>query len=155
MAENILVLGARVIDGRPEPILQYRLRRALTLVEELARAGQHPKVVVSGKGEAEVMYDWLVRHGLDTERILLEPQATSTNENLENAHALLPETRRWMVVTNDFHVLRTLLWAWHLGIPVRMVVAATPPRDKAYNYAREVLATPHSVLRVCWRRLRG
>ncbi len=151
--ENVLVLGARVVDGRPEPILEYRLRRALTLVEELARAGKYPKVVVSGEGEAEVMSEWLLRHGLDADRIIIEPEATSTNENLEKAHALLPGTRRWLTVTNDFHVLRTRLWAWHLGIPVRMVAAATPPKDKPYNYAREVLATPHSALRVLWRRI--
>lgn len=153
--ENVVVLGARVMNGSPKPMLVYRLRRALDLVWELERAGQHPLVVVSGKGEAEVMAAWLADHGLAPDRIRVEPEATSTNENLERAHALLPDTQRWWAVTNDFHALRTQLWAWHLGIPVRLAVAGTPPRDRARNYLREVLATPHSVLRIMWRRLRG
>ncbi|MDR7328680.1 YdcF family protein [Corynebacterium guangdongense] len=155
MAENILVLGARVIDGRPEPILQHRLRRALTLAEDLDRAGRRPTVVVSGHGEAEAMFDWLVRHGLDAGRILIEPDATSTNENLEKAHALVPGAGRWLVVTSDFHAWRTRLWAWHLGIPVTLVTAHTPLREGLGHWGRELLATSHSLLRVGWRKILG
>lgn len=153
--DNVLVLGARVTNGAAQPVLLSRLRRALRLVEELDRAGNHPKVVVSGRGEAEVMAEWLAEHGLAADRILVEPHATSTNENLENAHALLPDTRRWLTVTNEFHALRTRLWAWHLGVPVTMVTARTPRSARASNYLREVFATPHSALRVLWRKIRG
>ena len=107
--DNVLVLGARVENGVAQPVLLSRLRRALQLVEKLDRAGERPVVVVSGRGEAEVMAEWLQEHGLPAERILVEPHATSTNENLENAHALLPGTRRWWTVTNEFHALRTRL----------------------------------------------
>lgn len=38
------------------------------------------------------MADYL--RGLGVQNLIEEPQATSTNENLEKAHALLPDTRQ-------------------------------------------------------------
>lgn len=101
------------------------------------------------------MAGWLVERGVDKQWIRQEPQAASTNENLENAHALLPDTRRWTVVTSDFHVWRTRLWARHLNIPVRVVSARTPFPQLVVSLMRECLALPHSVLRIGWRRLLG
>lgn len=143
----VLVLGSRTDGDRPEAILASRLERALPLIDA---AGV---VVVSGTGEAGVMAGWLVDHGVDPAKIVEEPEATSTNENLEKAHALLPDTTCWTVVTNDFHVLRTRMWAWHLGIRVRMHGIGTPRKDRPWNYLREVVATPHSLLRIVWRRV--
>lgn len=145
----ILVLGARTHRGQPGPILTRRLQKALSLLDAPAT------IVVSGRGEAAAMGDWLVERGVDKQLILQEPQAASTNENLENARALLPDTRRWTVVTSDFHVWRTRLWAWHLGVPVRVVSARTPFPQLAVALLRECLALPHSVLRIGWRRILG
>lgn len=145
----VLVLGAQVREGCPTPVLAARLRRARPLIDA-AGIG-----VLSGRGEARAMADWLIGQGTDPGILLLEEAATSTNENLENAHALLPDTRCWTVVTSDFHLLRTRLWAWHLGIPVQVVPAPTPAHARVRMLLRECLALPHSVLRVGWRRLRA
>lgn len=145
----VLVLGAKVHGDRPSRVLAARLRHALPLIDAADAA------VVSGAGEAEAMHHWLVAHGADAAKVLVEPDATSTNENLENAHALLPDTREWTVVTSDFHVLRTRIWAWHLGIPVKVVGARTPAQSWLKMFLRECVALPHSVLRVLWRKLRG
>ena len=142
------MLGARIVDGRPSRMLEFRLRRAI----EVWRAAPAP-LVVSGFGEAEVMADWLLVRGVPESSIVLEPQARSTNENLERSRALFPDAACLTVVTSGFHVLRTRVWAWHLGIPVEMVPARTPRRSRAKNYAREVVALPHSAARVAWRRL--
>ncbi|RSZ61814.1 YdcF family protein [Corynebacterium hylobatis] len=144
----ILVLGARTRHGYPGRILEARLQKALSILD--ARP-----IIVSGRGEAAAMADWLVESGVDKQLILQEPRAASTNENLENARALLPDTRCWTVVTSDFHVWRTRLWAWHLGIPVTVVSARTPAPRLAVALLRECLALPHSVLRIGWRRLLG
>ena len=98
------------------------------------------------------MAAWLVAHGVPESAVVLEPQARSTNENLERSRALFPDAAYLTVVTSGFHVLRTRVWAWHLGIPVRLVAAPTPETSRAKNYAREVVALPHSVARVVWRR---
>lgn len=145
----VLVLGSRTRGDRPGAILASRLERALPLIDAAGLA------VVSGAGEAGVMAEWLVDHGVDAATIREEPEATSTNENLEKAHALLPDTRCWTVVTSDFHVWRTRLWAWHLGIPVRVVSARTPTPRRVKMYLRECFALPHSTLRVLWRRWRA
>ena len=99
------------------------------------------------------MARYLIERGVNPERILLEPLATSTNENLERAHALCPEYTYFRVVTNDFHVLRTRMLAWHLGIRVHMHGVRTPRKDRLCNCLREVVATPHSLLRIAWRRV--
>ena len=141
------MLGARIVDGRPSRMLEFRLRRAL----EVWRAAPAP-LVVTGFGEAEVMADWLLVRGVPESSIVLEPQARSTNENLERSRALFPDAACLTVVTSGFHVLRTRVWAWHLGIPVQLVAAPTPKTSRVKNYAREVVALPHSVARVVWRR---
>ena len=141
------MLGARIVDGRPSRMLEFRLRRAL----EVWSADSAP-LVVSGFGEAEVMADWLLVHGAPETSIVLEPQARSTNENLERSRELFPDAAYLTVVTSGFHVLRTRVWARHLGIPARLVAAPTPETSRAKNYAREVVALPHSVARVAWRR---
>ena len=149
MSQPLLVLGARVVDGDPGPMLATRLDKAIELASHLPEP-----IIVSGKGEAEAMQRYLVDHGIDPRRIVVEPDATSTNENLERAVRLSPDAELFHVITSDFHIVRTRLWAWHLGIPVRMHSARTPWSLKASNYLREVVATPHSALRVLWRKWR-
>ncbi|WP_244288089.1 YdcF family protein [Corynebacterium godavarianum] len=149
----IVVLGARIVDGRPSRMLTRRLVAALVRWRTDARAGVERTIVVTGRGESGVMARWLAERGVPRELIVEEPHATSTNENLENSRALFPRASRLIVVTSNFHVRRTRVWAWHLGIPVEMVPARTPRRSRAKNYAREVVALPHSAARVAWRRL--
>lgn len=144
----ILVLGAHTRHGYPSRILVDRLRRALPLIDA------HP-VVVSGNGEAAAMSRWLIDHGVPESQILREPGARSTNENLENARALLPDAPHWTVVTSNFHVPRTRLWAWHLDFPCVVVPAPALRHDLIAGLARECLALPHSFLRIMWRRLRS
>ncbi|TVS27336.1 YdcF family protein [Corynebacterium sanguinis] len=148
--DPIVVLGARVIDGRPSRMLAARLSTALSLW----RSEPEREMIVSGFEEAGAMAAWLVARGVPQRAITLETAARSTNENLENSRALCPEAARLTVVTNSFHVLRTRVWAWHLGIPVEVIAAPTPARSRLKNYAREVVALPHSVARVIWRRVR-
>ena len=128
-------------------MLESRLRTAV----KVWRDAPAP-LVVSGYEEAGVMAAWLVAHGVPEASVVLEPQARSTNENLERSRALFPDAEYLTVVTSTFHVPRTRVWAWHLGIPVRVIAAPTPETSRAKNYAREVVALPHSVARVVWRR---
>ncbi|WP_026166060.1 YdcF family protein [Corynebacterium mastitidis] len=148
----VLVLGARLREGTVGPMLTARLDTALACLRE---QGEGATVVVSGKGEAPEMARWLIRRGVPEASILVEDRAESTNENLENAHALLPGAGRWVVVTNGFHAWRTRLWVWHLGLPMTVVAAPTPSRRRPLMYARELLAVGHSSARIAWRRAVG
>lgn len=153
--ENILVLGSRVQDGLPAPVLESRLQRALLLFDARQRTRRPARIVVSGFREADAMARWLIARGVPAEAIVEEPDATSTNENLENAHRLLPETTRWLVVTSGYHAPRARMWAWHLGIPVRVFGAVTPPARRSKHLVREAVVFPYSLARVLWRRWRA
>jgi uncharacterized SAM-binding protein YcdF (DUF218 family) len=105
------VFGAAVDpDGRPRRPLTRRLRRAL--VEAAADPGA--LVIVSGgrvrgrPAEAPIMRDWLVAEGLDSARIVVEPEARSTHENARHCADLIAARgfRRVTLVTERFHVLR-------------------------------------------------
>lgn len=129
-------------------MLESRLHTAFKLWLDSPRP-----IVVSGFEEAGVMATWLVAQGVPETSVVLEPLARSTNENLERSRELFPSAPELVVVTSSFHVPRTRVWAWHLGIPVRMVAAPTPRKSRAKNLAREAFALPHSALRVAWRRV--
>lgn len=148
MSNPIVVLGARIIDGRPSRMLEHRLHKAL----EVWRLESAP-LVVTGAGEAGIMAEWLVARGVPAASVVVEPHARSTNENLERSRALFPDAAYLTVVTSGFHVPRTRVWAWHLGIPIRTIAATTPSTSRKKNYAREVFAVPHSIARVAYRRL--
>lgn len=150
-ADPIVVLGSRVTDGRPGALLLSRLNKALKLAKRMPDA----PVIVTGDGEAAVMARYLTERGIDPERIVEEPAATSTNENLENCFALVNNARVLHVVTNEFHSLRTRLWAWHLGISIKLHLTLTPHKYRLRNYSREILATPHSAARIVWRKFRA
>ncbi|QMV85976.1 YdcF family protein [Corynebacterium hindlerae] len=143
----VLILGSRLIDGRPGSTLQRRLTAALPYISD--------HVVVSGhQGEAEAMRDWLISHGVPSDVITVENQARSTNENLEQAFTMLKGYPRWTVVTSDFHAWRTKMWAWHHGLTVDVVTARTPLSKAPKMWIREAFALPHSLARIVWRRVK-
>ena len=92
-ADYLVVLGARVDeDGQPSYSLRYRLEAALAYLEA------HPAtaaVLSGGQGddepttEAACMYGWLVEHGVEASRLLLEGKSSNTQENLRNSLALI------------------------------------------------------------------
>ena len=86
--DYLIVLGAAVYKDQPSLTLVRRLEGALQYLNE------HPKtiaIVSGGKGsgeeitEAQAMHDWLIAHGIPEARIIMEPKATSTLENLQYA----------------------------------------------------------------------
>ncbi|MFI5505069.1 YdcF family protein [Corynebacterium kutscheri] len=145
---HIVVLGAKVHATRPSSLLAQRLEVAARL------ASPTDTIVVSGKGEAEIMRAFLIDLGIDAQQIIVENAATSTNENLENTAQLAPPGTYWLVVTNSFHVWRTRLWIWHLGFPGKVIGSGLFPLRKAgiYGLIREFFALPHSAVRIAFRR---
>lgn len=156
----IVVLGSLTLPDRPGRLLEERLKRAL----EVARPGQ--VFIVSGKGESQVMADYL--RARTTNPVVEETEATSTNENLENSWRLAQQlaqehgadlgmsegkAHRLYVVTSNFHALRTWFWARHLDIPVHIFASDTPADLRPKNYMRELIATPHSVARIFFRKI--
>ena len=128
----VIVLGAGVNGRAPSLSLQKRLEATLQYIEEKPDI---PIVVTGGQGrgeeitEARCMADWLIARGIAEERIVLEEQATDTQENLDFSLTLLAEmgidtTSNIAVVSSDYHLARAqLLW----GPPNMVPVAAHMP----------------------------
>lgn len=116
--DYIIVLGAQVRENGPSKVLQWRLDKAIAYLEE----NPDTKVIVSGgqghnepAPEAEIMRDYLVQKKVSEEKIIVEDQSHSTKENLENSKELIEEGSQVGLVTNNFHVYRSLLIAEEVG----------------------------------------
>jgi len=135
-ADFVIVLGAGLRpDGRVPPLLASRLDRGRDVWATLDRqaADVKPVMIVSGgKGsdervsEASAMAAYLVNRGVPADRIVLEDQSRSTEENLVFSKAIMDQLRpgaRATVVTSDFHAFRAALLARRLGLRAQVAGA--------------------------------
>lgn len=147
----LIILGAKLYGERPSPALLRRLETGL----ELLRAHPNALVIVSGGqgadeliSEAEAMKRYLLEQGIEEHRILLEDASTSTYENMKNSMALLKEASpedslealSFGVVTNDFHIFRSVLTAKEMGMKAFGIPAKTPPSITVTSHLREYLS---------------
>ena len=96
----LLVLGSQVYADGPSLVLQYRLDTAIGYLKE------NPEticIVSGGQGynepmtEAEGMARYLEQNGIAAERILLEDQSKTTQQNMEFSRKLIPEGASWVL----------------------------------------------------------
>ncbi|MGO5319651.1 YdcF family protein [Bifidobacterium boum] len=147
--DYIIVLGAQVHRGSPSLVLRYRLDRAA----EYLRANPGTTCIVSGGqgpnepyAEARGMADYLEHDaGIDASRIIEEPDSTTTVENLRNSRMIIDSASNTGsagnaasepsigIVTNDFHVFRSLQIAHDQGYTDVQGIAAGSPRDMLLN----------------------
>lgn len=150
----MLILGCRVMpQGQPSILLQDRLDKAL---EYLQQQPEMLTVVSGGQGgnepmsEAQAMQAYLIEHGVDAQRILLEDQSHNTWQNLSYSRILLQENGfedimdEMMVVSNGFHLARVRLLfgrAWNDEGTLSTLAAPTTHRPSRISmYLREPLA---------------
>lgn len=117
--DYIVVLGAQVYSSGPSPVLKFRLDAAL----DYLRANPDTVCIVTGgQGynepfpEAVGMADYLVRAGIDAERIILEPESQNTAQNIENSMNFIEPGKTVGIVTNNFHVYRAVTTAEKAGL---------------------------------------
>jgi len=134
-AAAIVVHGAGLLGDRVPPLLASRLDRALGIWHAAQARGRTPLLVPSGgKGsdekvsEADAMSAYLAEHGVPAQDVLPEDRSTSTRENLLFSRELLARQgvdRDIVLVTSNFHVLRTALLARSVGLDAQAVGAPT------------------------------
>ncbi|KFL42399.1 hypothetical protein CH76_12700 [Lysinibacillus sp. BF-4] len=144
--EYAIVLGAKVnAGGVPSNALKNRLDVAL----DYATKYPHVTLVVTGgqgadedATEASVMLAYLTERGLDSSRIIVEDQSTSTYENITNSLKRMPEVTGVTIITSDYHCARAKLIARRLGLAVNALPADTPKsiRFKVIQRERVLLA---------------
>ncbi|HVX66397.1 MAG TPA: YdcF family protein [Bryobacteraceae bacterium] len=110
-ADVILILGAAEYRGRPSPVLKGRLDHGLELYLE-KRA---PLILTTGGAggdpvftEGEVGRDYLIRHGVPSESILVEAEGESTMHSLAAAAEIMRRMslRSCIVVSDGYHIYR-------------------------------------------------
>lgn len=152
-ADYLIVLGAAIEGETITPFLKARLDAGVIYLQKYPDA----KVVVSGgqgKGEditeAEAMRRYLVANGIDENRILLEPTATSTMENFKLSKRLIenitgePLTEA-VFVSNSFHILRSKMLARRNNLKAHAI--SRNPSDRQFSmYIREYFAFIKSLL---------
>ena len=140
--DYLIVLGAAVHGDTP----------SLSLVERLGAAKDyldaHPNTVVivsGGQGsgenmsEAQAMYDWLCKNGIDSERIIKEDKAVSTYENLKFSREIIngltdKSDPTIAVVSSEYHLCRAKLIAKSLDMEIHTVPAHTTYFTVKLNY---------------------
>ena len=109
-----IVLGAALWNDAPSPALRERLDLAITQYRE----GMFEKIIVSGGldlngatiTEAEGMAAYLIKQGIPGDDILLEPEATSTYQNLLFSKRIMEE-HNWSsayMITHTYHGARAM-----------------------------------------------
>lgn len=117
--DYIIVLGAQVYKSGPSPVLKFRLDKAY---EYLSKNPDTRCIVTGGQGynepftEADCMADYLVKCGIEPDRIILEDKSTTTAQNLSNSMKLIATEAANQIgsnpsigiLTNDFHMFRAM-----------------------------------------------
>ena len=144
--DYVIVLGAQVHADKPSVVLKYRLDEAILYLNE------NPEtvcIVAGGQGknepysEAYGMAQYLMQNGIDKERILLEDQSKTTEENLRYSRKFLPEDAEVGIITNDFHMFRALQIAQKQGLSDVCGIAADStkfylPNNMLREYCAEI-----------------
>lgn len=141
-ADYMIVLGAQWKQSGPSYVLQKRLDKAITYLE------QNPETIVivsGGRGsnepiaEAEGMKRYLMQKGIAKERILAENQSANTHQNLVFSSRLLDkESNSVVLVTNNFHMFRALSIAKKQGYSrIEGLSAGSYPAMLPNNLLRE------------------
>ncbi|MCH5461523.1 YdcF family protein [Secundilactobacillus sp. HBUAS58055] len=148
--DYLIILGARVTPHGPTKTLTRRLETALTF---LTKQSQSPKVILTGgqgsdepDSEASVMSAFLKKHQVEPHRLLLEEKATSTATNFKYSKQIINSD--WhqltepnlLVVTSDYHLVRSKLLAWQQHLTIATLGAWTTTAALFPAMLREVAA---------------
>lgn len=148
--DYLIVLGAKVGASGPSKTLTRRLQTALAFC---AAQDRQPKLVLSGgqgadepQSEATVMAKYLKQHRVDPRQLLLEQAATSTETNFKFSKQVIendwcgPGNPRILVVTSDYHLVRSKLLAWQQHLPVQLLGSWTTTAALIPAMLREIAA---------------
>lgn len=143
----IVILGSRLIDGSPPPLLRSRLDKALALYRTTT---PRPLLVPSGgqgsdesRPEGEGMADYLLAAGADATDVVPENAARTTEQNLRFSQQIQHDAGRegaLIAVTNNYHVLRAALLARRQKIDAEVVGAPTARYYAPSAFLREFVA---------------
>src|SRR5437867_13092562 len=137
-ADAIAVLGAAQYNGRPSPVFRARLDHAAALYQR----GLAPVVLVTGGvgsgdtvSESDVGRRYLLKAGLPDGAVVGLPAGASTSASLDGVALWFSgkESRRVLLVSDGFHMLRLRIIASRLGL---MPFTSPAPNSPIHANAR-------------------
>ena len=117
-AENVIVLGLALENGKPTDDLLARLNTARTYLEKYPDAHlilTGGNADESGRTEAAVMRDILIEHGVADERMTLEDKAETTKENFRNTAKMIDPGKPVVLISSNYHMDRAVRTAESAG----------------------------------------
>ncbi len=141
-ADCIIVLGCRVNDTTPSPMLSDRLLRGIELYDN----GAAPKLLMSGDhgrtdyDEVNAMKQFAIDRGVPSENVFMDHAGFSTYETMYRAKEVFA-AKRVIIVTQSYHLYRAVYIARALGLDAYGVSSDLQTYIKQPMYdMREVLA---------------
>ena len=120
-ADVAIVLGAGASDAGVSPVFRERINHGIWLY----RAGYVEKLILTGgtgagnrDSDAAIARRYAVSQGVPEEDILLEEESAITQENIENAKAVMERNSlaTALLVSDPLHMKRAMLMARDAGI---------------------------------------
>lgn len=140
----VIILGAGLRGEEPSKTLQGRLDVAL---EFLLENREIPVIVSGGQGpgeaitEAEAMGTFLVKNGVEVDRVYYESLSTDTNENLKFSSGMMTQLGvkkpTVLIITSDYHLFRAKLLAKEYDLTSYGLGGDSPFFVKVNYYIRE------------------
>ncbi len=151
--DYMLILGAGLDGEAPSLSLLERLKTGCSYLKK------YPDTIVivsGGQGtaesitEAEAMKRYLIKNGVEKNRIVMETKATSTMENFRYTRQLIEERSGGNIaeitfVTNRFHIFRSRMLAKRNGLRVAALACSDFPGIES-KYLREYFAILKSLI---------
>lgn len=153
--DYMVVLGAKVRRDGPSVSLQDRINAAYDYMTE------HPDVIAvvsGGQGpdehitEAQCMFNELTAMGISPQRIWMEPNATTTWENIHFSLDLIEEKtghrpEKLGVISSEYHLFRASLFTRACNVSFVGIPAHTSQITQLINhFMREVAGVWHYIL---------
>ncbi|WP_051442255.1 YdcF family protein [Arthrobacter sp. H14] len=151
----VVVLGSALNRGEVSAMLADRLDAACRICDSI-EPGAGPLLIVSGgpgraetRSEAAAMAEYLAAKGVPQERLIVEEKARTTRENIRFTKSMLEAKASTggnvdgavVVVTSDFHVLRTAGICRRMGLKADVVGSRSAPGLLPATLLREFTLT--------------
>jgi vancomycin permeability regulator SanA len=150
-AQAAIILGARVYaDGTPSPMLQDRLETGIKLyklgkVDKLLLSGDHGQ---TDYDEVNTMLAYVLAQGVPTWDVFTDHAGFDTYDTMYRAIDVF-RVRSALIVTQEFHLARSVYTAQTLGLDCVGVVADIQPYgDETRNRMREWLARGKAIFQL-------
>lgn len=135
--DAILVLGAGIWGKNPSPMLEDRLKYAITLYKQ----NNNIKIIMSGDhgrddyNEVQVMKNYAIKEGVPSSSIFMDHAGFSSYDSLYRAKEIFG-AKKIIIVTQKYHLYRALYIAKKLGLEAYGV--ASNPREYAGQIKRDL-----------------